>query len=429
MQSSEPENPYVVAGTVLQASYVDFINFEMNGCTLSGFKITGLNENHNPIKCENSSPTIANCHIINNRGYFNGVIYCEKSSARITNCKVESNRSNSGAGAIYCNRSNVNILDCLVSNNYSYESGAVFCMDHSNLNISGSSIFGNKNRPALRSNSESMLNVENSIIAGNQSGGIYCEYSNVNIENVVITKNCNSYNDGEAIYSRNSQFFITNSIIWDNNTPGSAWEGAIWLTNSSAATVNYSDIQYGKEGIWSETPHKLIWDIGNINTDPCFVDPGNWDPNGTPAEYSNDYWVHGNYHLKSYGWRWIDGGSNWTWDYSTSRCIDAGNPGCSLSDEAITIPRDPDNEFGVNLRINMGAYGGTVQASMAPPGYGLLSDTDNNGRTDINDLNLLIDMWLDTGDKLNTDFDHDGNIDFVDFALLATEWFEISDWY
>ena len=53
----------------------------------------------------------------------------------------------------------------------------------------------------------------------------------------------------------------------------------------------------------------------------------------------------------------------------TSPCIDAGDPDSPLRNELLSVPRDPDNEWGENLCINMGAYGGTAQASMPPLGW------------------------------------------------------------
>jgi parallel beta-helix repeat protein len=91
---------------------------------------------------------------------------------------------------------------------------------------------------------------------------------------------------------------------------------------------------------------------GNISVDPLFVDP-----------------VNGDYHLKSEGWRWNTSSGSWTWDDVTSRCIDAGDPDLPLGDEPMSVPRDPTNEYGANRRINMGAYGGTAQASMPPLGW------------------------------------------------------------
>ncbi len=91
---------------------------------------------------------------------------------------------------------------------------------------------------------------------------------------------------------------------------------------------------------------------GNFYADPLFVDAAN-----------------GDYHLKSEGWRWNEQNESWTWDEVTSPCIDAGDPCSPLGDEPMSISRDPNNSFGLNQRINMGAYGGTPQASMPPLGW------------------------------------------------------------
>ncbi len=88
---------------------------------------------------------------------------------------------------------------------------------------------------------------------------------------------------------------------------------------------------------------------GNIYVNPLFVDAAN-----------------GDYHLKSEGWRWNTNSESWTWDDMTSLCIDAGDPCSPLGDELMSVPRDPDNIYGVNRHIDMGVYGGTCQASMLP---------------------------------------------------------------
>ena len=59
--------------------------------------------------------------------------------------------------------------------------------------------------------------------------------------------------------------------------------------------------------------------------------------------------------------RWDPNSQTWVQDAVTSPCIDAGNP-----DSDCTAELSPNGK-----RINMGAYGGTPQASMS------LSDTDN----------------------------------------------------
>jgi len=62
------------------------------------------------------------------------------------------------------------------------------------------------------------------------------------------------------------------------------------------------------------------------------------------------------YHLKSQTGRWVPNSQSWVQDDVTSPCIDAGDPNSSISDE-------PEPNGGI---INMGAYGGTPEASKSP---------------------------------------------------------------
>ncbi|MBN2313971.1 MAG: hypothetical protein JXM79_08570 [Sedimentisphaerales bacterium] len=135
---------------------------------------------------------------------------------------------------------------------------------------------------------------------------------------------------GIAAYE-NSSPDIRNCILW-NNTNGNLFQ----------CEVRYSCIEDGAPG------------EGNISVDPLFVDTDN-----------------GDYHLKSEGWRWSIYEQTWTYDEVTSPCIDAGEPASSLGDELMSVPRDPNNQFGLNRRINMGAFGGTWQASMPPIYWGI----------------------------------------------------------
>jgi hypothetical protein len=141
-------------------------------------------------------------------------------------------------------------------------------------------------------------------------------------------------------------------------------------------------------------------------------------------------WIDGDYHLKSQGWYWHAGRKVWTWDEEvTSRCIDAGNPGSPLGEELLTIPEDPDNDWGENLRINMGAYGGTAEASMPPYGWALLSDITNDGTVDFVDFAHLADIYLEQDERLPADFDRDGDVNYPDLRLLTEDWLKQTAWY
>lgn len=154
--------------------------------------------------------------------------------------------------------------------------------------------------------------------------------SSPTIRNLTIVDN----DFGIAAYE-NSSPDISNCIFW-NNRDGDLFQ----------CTARYSCLQVAAEG------------EGNISVNPLFVE-----------EAGGDYRSEGDYHLKSEGHRWDEYYGIWIHDHVTSRCIDAGDPASPLGDEPMSVPRDPDNSYGVNTRINMGAFGGTSQASMPPPGW------------------------------------------------------------
>jgi len=246
--------------------------------------------------------------------------------------------------------------------------------------------------PGIRSVRSSPI-VANCIIAENKTDGIELRAaSTAAIVNCTITRNgrFGLFWDHSIKKKYSPAPLVRNCIIWDNKAS----------QVKAAANITYSDIQGGWPG------------LGNINVDPCFVDPAG-----------------SNFHLKSQGWRWDQGKNQWTWDEVTSRCIDAGNPGTDLADEPLTLDVDPLNRFGWNLRINMGAYGGTAQASMPPHRWALRADSTNDGVVDFAELKILEENWLSGGKNLAVDFDRNGFIDMADFALLADEWLDQTSWF
>ncbi|MHC4888948.1 MAG: choice-of-anchor Q domain-containing protein, partial [Planctomycetota bacterium] len=110
---------------------------------------------------------------------------------------------------------------------------------------------------------------------------------------------------------------VTNCIFWDGGNE-------IWNDDNSTITIAYSDIQGGWPG------------ESNIDVDPCFVDAGYWDPNGTPQDANDDFWVDGDYHL-------LEG----------SPCIDAGDPNYVAGPNETDLDGRPRVIGG---RIDMGAY-------------------------------------------------------------------------
>ena len=133
--------------------------------------------------------------------------------------------------------------------------------------------------------------------------------------------------------------------------------------------------------------------------DPLFANPGFWDTNSTPDDPNDDFWVDGDYHLKSQAGRWDTNSQNWPctrlgtgWviDDVTSPCIDAGDPNSLIGLEP----------FPNGGRINMGAYGGTVEASKSYFGASLCEtiiagDINGDCKVDILDLEIMLLHWLE----------------------------------
>lgn len=180
---------------------------------------------------------------------------------------------------------------------------------------------------------------------------------------------------------------IENCIIYGNR--------GYQLGVGSGGVVNvlYSDVQGGMGGI--SGGGIVNWGPGNIDVEPFFADANNCD-----------------YHLKSQAGRWDENSQSWVQDWITSACIDAGNPGCPVGNEPM-----PNGN-----RTNMGAYGGTVQASKSPPGWRSIADMDNDFDVDFGDLGVFVNWWLDQGMCIPSDLDRSRRVDFADFAIFGEEW-------
>ncbi|MBN1844569.1 MAG: hypothetical protein JW810_02720 [Sedimentisphaerales bacterium] len=141
--------------------------------------------------------------------------------------------------------------------------------------------------------------------------------------------------------------------------------------------------------------------LGNLNRDPLFADPGG-----------------GDFHLRSAAGRWDPVDQLWLIDPETSVAIDAGNPGCPLESEAA----EP-----ANVRVNMGYYGATAQASRTPVGWSLRADLNNDGRVDAFDAACWSAAWRISGQDIPADLDRSGAVGLADLQLLADDWLQRGD--
>ena len=251
-------------------------------------------------------------------------IYLQMSNPSISLCDVKGNRD-VGLKVWGLSRPLVRLCD-VTANGAGVEMGMVM--------VTRASTFG---QPTL----------QNCLIAGNRTYGVY--------GGDPILANCTVADNGSLGVSGNKPT-ISDSIVYFNNANGQNVSG------KKSLTVVYSDIQGGATG------------QGNLNLDPSFAQRGSWvNSSGSavpPTQADpNSIWMCGDYHLASQGWRWSSTPQTWVWDEKTSPCIDAGDPTIPIGDEKACEAGDPLSErAGPNTRIDMGVYGGTSEASLAPKG-------------------------------------------------------------
>ncbi len=348
---------------------------------LDGFVITGGRNTAVPfelivggggIKIDNgSSPTISNCTFIGNAALAcgGGMLTKKNSSPIVTNCKFIRNYAWGSGGGVYNASSNPIFSDCLFEGNYAGTRGG-------GMGNFSELFWG------LEQNCKPVI--INCIFSDNFSesngGGVsFNENCNLIIFNCSFIKNFG--NNGRALSSdslhRKNNIKLTNCILWNGGNE-------ISNDDSSIITITYSNIQGGWEG------------NGNIDEDPLFVNPGCWadvnDPNiVVEPNDPNAVWVDGDYHLKSEYGRWTSTSSiesdpnsgSWVADDVTSPCIDAGDPNMPVGDE-------PFPNGGI---INMGAYGGTSEASKSYIDESLIvdvNDSDNDGQVVLEQDQILV---------------------------------------
>jgi len=161
---------------------------------------------------------------------------------------------------------------------------------------------------------------------------------------------------------------MSNCILWNEGG------NEIATLDDSVISVEHCNILGGRDAVYD--PCGVVdWGEGNIEVDPLFADPNN-------AEF----------HLKSQAGRWDFVTQTWVTDDVTSPCIDAGDPNSPIGSEP----------FPNGGAINMGAYGGTAEASKSYFGEPvcetpIAGDINGDCRVDFQDLVILLNHWLQTG--------------------------------
>lgn len=382
---------------------------------LDGFTITnGGNTDYGAgIRCMGSSPTIRNCLFLRNAAglYGGGLCNCYGSNPTVVDCKFRENSCSQsgiyGRGGGMANRqgSSPIVSNCtFIDNSAGYNGGALGNFDAGSPRVTRCTFSGNRadfNGGAVFNMAGSEPVFKNCIFTGNQAGGSGGAMNNYGavaaLMNCTISGNFAERSCGGVWSGATGEVRLDNCILWGNTDSRNSQqiELAQLTVESSVAQVRYCNVQG-----WSGT----LAGIGNLGLDPLFVDPAG-----------------GDYRLQSEGLRWDSRQGLWIFDSLTSPCIDTGNPGYPLGNEPRTAPDDPNSTAIVNNRIDMGAFGGTAEASIAPAGWSLTADADNDGRVDWMDLARMAASWVKSSES-EMDLTRDGLVNGADLAHLAGEW-------
>ena len=434
IRSTNPKVPCVVAATIIDCNGTNAephrgfylhtgegVNSVVGGLTI----IDGYANDGAGIYCDGSSPTITKCVFMNgNAPNWGGGICCYNASPVISDCTFTENSAREGGAVTTRMSGTASIKNCRMSNNYGSLDGGAFNSDVLTTPTIFNCIITGNHSGSLGGGGiaiwQSNPIIKNCVIAGNYTegwgSGILQDYyfaDGSQIINCVITQNIGKDNgdDSTGILCE-SKMLVKNSIIGGNTDtiPGDL------LWTDCDVTFAYCDV-LNSGGSGPDWHVYLVQDGGhNIDVPPEFTEPGYWDPNGTPGIISDDFWVDGDYHLKSQAGRWNPNSESWVTDANTSPCIDAGDPNSDWTAEL----------WPHGKRINMGAYGGTSQASMSLSRIGNIANIDNDpcDTVDFNDLVLFVGKWLHEEVLLPEDLDRNGIVNFVDYAIFAREWFE-----
>jgi len=318
------------------------------------------------------------------------------------------------------------------------------------------------------------------VITGNAvrwaGGGIGASDCNVTIRNCTLSDNTAGSDlggVGGGIYIGGGTAMVRNSILWDDDATDGAEIAVQGWGPPSTTSVSYSEVKEGFSAVSVDPCSTLNWGEGNSDTDPCFVNPGFRHPNDTPLDANDDFWVDGDYHLKSKAGRWewskytgldpigddfidlsdfavfanswqtkggyipadldrsgfvdlsdlkllLDSyladyqGGEWIADDVTSPCIDAGDPNSDWTAEL----------WPHGKRINMGAYGGTSEASMSVSMLGNVADLNHDGNVDFRDFAILAEDWGVQRMLLAEDLNRDGAVGSNDVSMFSGHWLE-----
>lgn len=211
---------------------ISFESQEQATTVMDGFTLTnGLQDNFEygaGILCTQASPTIRNCRIYNNVGYYftgGGGVHLADASPTFINCVITDNTSNDSGGGVACLRSSPVFLDCTITKNFTLEhGGGVFIAN-------GAPVFSNCT--ILHNSTDRYLSEGGGVFIDNASvafthcdvthnqtheggGGIACSRSTLSLIGCTITENSSDFYGGGGIACSQSSLSLFGCAIADN---------------------------------------------------------------------------------------------------------------------------------------------------------------------------------------------------------------------
>jgi len=432
LTSKDPYTQSVVETTIITTGTGYAVSFDFgegSGSIITGFTITGRG-----IYCYGTSPVITrniikqctNTAITGANGAAPVISHntiTSNSPQAINNCHGEISdntiNNNGNNGALYlCGG---NIIGNEISNNVSNGHGGA-------MYLCGGAITGNVITDNTAGGNGGAIfmgagAVTDNLIVGNKSGslggGLYARSGA--ISHNIIAGNQAQYGGGMDSCSGG---IYNNTIVGNRALEGAAISYCPGSIENNIIAFNEAGDTGGIKGATSNS-WNCLWEnagghfgggasagAGDVEGDPCFAEVGYWDPNGTPANPADDFWVDGDYHLRSEAGRWNPHIEIWVYDGGTSLCIDAGNPLSYWKGEY----------WPHGGRINIGRYGNTAEASMSLKDDGNVADLNLDELVDFRDLMLFGHKWSLRQPLLREDLDRDGQVDFVDYAAFGPNW-------
>ncbi len=318
---------------------------------------------------EDANSVIAGLSIVNGHAATGGGICCESASPVIKSCIISSCTACLGGGIC-----------------------SVVCAPESDGSprIEGCVIYGN-------------AAIKDDFGFGGNGGGIYLDgtydltakWVYPVVSGCTIAENEAEGRGGGVCTGAGCRITIENGIIW-NNRAGKDKEISIlplYDVNNSEIEASYCDI---RGGLGSVEWHWLCTSIaGNRDEDPKLANP-----------------ISGDFHLQSEVGRWDVDKRKWVMDDVTSPAIDAGDPKADWGNEL----------WPHGQRIDMGAYGGTREASWSLSDAGNVADLDNNYMVNWADWALFSEQWQSHKKLLRENLNRKGNVNEADLAIFVSEW-------